>query len=67
VLGNPLEAARVLAVLLLDGGAGLGPFGEYLTRRFGTRGATGLLVGAVTAWTVLPLLAARWWTVRRDV
>jgi ABC-type transport system involved in multi-copper enzyme maturation permease subunit len=67
VLGNPLEAARVLAVLLLDGGSGLGPFGEYLIRRFGTGGATGVLVGSIAAWTVLPLLAARWWTLRRDV
>lgn len=67
VLANPLEAARVLAVLLLDGGSSLGPFGAFLTRRFGSAGASGVLVGALTAWIVVPLLIARWRTVRRDI
>jgi ABC-type transport system involved in multi-copper enzyme maturation permease subunit len=67
VLLNPLEAARVLAVMLLDGGSALGPFGEYLTRRFGTTGAKGLLAATLTAWTIGPLLVARTLTVRRDI
>jgi ABC-2 type transport system permease protein len=67
VLLNPLEAARVLAVMLLDGGHALGPFGTYLTRRFGQLGAQGVLVTAVAVWTIAPLLFARWITVRRDV
>jgi Cu-processing system permease protein len=67
VLLNPLEAARVLAVMLLDGGHALGPFGTYLTRRFGQLGAQGVLVAAMAAWTVGPLLLARRVTRRRDI
>jgi ABC-type transport system involved in multi-copper enzyme maturation permease subunit len=67
VLANPLEAARVLAVLLLDGGTGLGPFGEYLTRRFGSTGAITVLGASLAAWTVGPLVLARWATRRRDI
>jgi ABC-type transport system involved in multi-copper enzyme maturation permease subunit len=67
VLLNPLEAARVLAVMLLDGGSALGPFGEYLTRRFGATGAKGLLAATLAAWTIGPLLVARTLTVRRDI
>jgi ABC-type transport system involved in multi-copper enzyme maturation permease subunit len=67
VLLNPLEAARVLAVMLLDGGSALGPFGEYLTRRFGATGAKGLLAATLATWTVGPLLVARTLTVRRDI
>jgi Cu-processing system permease protein len=67
VLLNPLEAARVLAVMLLDGGHALGPFGTYLTRRFGPLGAQGVLVAAMVAWTVGPLLLARRVTRRRDI
>jgi ABC-type transport system involved in multi-copper enzyme maturation permease subunit len=67
VLLNPLEAARVLAVMLLDGGSALGPFGEYLTRRFGVTGAKGLLAATMAAWTIGPLLVARTLTVRRDI
>lgn len=67
VLVNPLDAARVLAVLLLDGGSSLGPFGAYLAARFGAAGAKGVLTGALAAWVVVPLIIARWRTVRRDV
>lgn len=67
VLLNPLEAARILAVMLLDGGTALGPFGSYLTRRFGTLGAQGVLLGSMAAWTIGPLLAARTITARRDI
>jgi ABC-type transport system involved in multi-copper enzyme maturation permease subunit len=67
VLLNPLEAARILAVMLLDGGTALGPFGSYLTRRFGTLGAQGVLLGSMAAWTIGPLLVARAATARRDI
>jgi ABC-type transport system involved in multi-copper enzyme maturation permease subunit len=67
VMLNPLEAARVLAVMLLEGGSALGPFGEYLTRRFGSSGAKGVLSASLAVWTVGPLLLARIVTVRRDV
>jgi ABC-2 type transport system permease protein len=67
VLANPLEAARVLAVMLLDGGAALGPFGAYLVRRFGTNGAYGVLVGSLATWIVVPLAFAHRVTARRDV
>jgi ABC-type transport system involved in multi-copper enzyme maturation permease subunit len=67
VLLNPLEAARILAVMLLDGGTALGPFGSYLTRRFGTLGAQGVLLGSMAAWTIGPLLVARTITARRDI
>jgi Cu-processing system permease protein len=67
VLLNPLESARILAIMLLDGGDALGPFGAYLTRRFGTLGAQGVLVGSMAAWTIGPLLLARTVTLRRDI
>lgn len=67
VLLNPLEAARIWATLLLDGGDALGPFGAYLTSRFGAAGAHGVLASALLAWTVGPLWIARRVTVRRDV
>jgi ABC-type transport system involved in multi-copper enzyme maturation permease subunit len=67
VLLNPLEAARVLAVMLLDGGSALGPFGDHLTRTFGSGGAVGVLFASIGAWTVGPLLLARQVTLRRDI
>jgi ABC-2 type transport system permease protein len=67
VVLNPLEAARIWALLVLEGGAALGPFGAYLTDRFGVRGTHGVLAAVMTAWTVGPLLVARRITGRRDV
>lgn len=67
VLLNPLEAARILALMLLEGGSALGPFGTYLTSRFGAGGAVGVLLGSIATWTVGPLLLARQVTLRRDV
>lgn len=67
VLLNPLEAARIWATLLLDGSGALGPFGSYLTGRFGAAGAHGILASALLAWTVGPLLIARRVTARRDL
>lgn len=60
VLLDPLEAGRILALLAAEpGGTALGPFGGYMLERFGSGGATLVLVGAIAAWTVLPLLVAR--------
>jgi ABC-type transport system involved in multi-copper enzyme maturation permease subunit len=67
VLANPLEAGRVLTVLLVDDGSALGVFGAYLTRRFGDVGARQVLVGSMVAWIILPLLAARVVVKRRDI
>lgn len=66
VLLNPLEGARVLALLVLDDGMSLGPFGTYLSDRFGRAGAGALLGGSIVAWTVLPLVLAGRVTARRD-
>jgi ABC-2 type transport system permease protein len=67
VLINPLEAARIWAMLLLDGGAALGTFGDYLIARFGAVGTHVVLGGVMTAWIVGPLLLARRVTARRDI
>lgn len=67
VVLNPLEAARIWALLVLEGGSALGPFGAYLTDRFGVQGTHGVLAAVMTAWTVGPLLIARRITARRDV
>jgi ABC-type transport system involved in multi-copper enzyme maturation permease subunit len=66
VLVNPIEAARVLALLLLDGEVALGPFGAYLTRTFGAGGSIALLLGTLYLWTAGPLLLAAAVTRRRD-
>jgi Cu-processing system permease protein len=59
VLLNPLEAGRILALLAADpSGAALGPFGTFMVERFGSGGAAVVLVAAIVAWTVLPLLVA---------
>jgi Cu-processing system permease protein len=67
VLINPLEAARVLALLLLDGASALGPFGAYLTATFGRSGTIWVLTGTLVGWTLVPLGIASLATARRDV
>lgn len=67
VVANPLEAARIWALLALEGGTALGPFGDYLVARFGASGTHGFLAGVMALWTVGPLLLARRVTARRDV
>lgn len=67
VVVNPIEAARVLVLLLLDGAAALGPFGAYLIDRFGRSGTIGLLSGTLAFWTLAPLALAAIATTRRDV
>lgn len=56
LLVNPVEIARLLALLLLDPSLEiLGPVGGFLVGRFGSGGATGLLLGALAVWTIAPL------------
>jgi len=59
VLLNPVEVARILALLLLDPGLEvLGPVGGFLVARLGTPGTAALLAIALAAWVAGPLLAA---------
>lgn len=68
VLANPLEAARILALLVAaPGGAALGPFGTYLVDRFGVGGGSLLLAADLAAWTVVPLVLAAAVLRRQDV
>lgn len=67
VLLNPLEGARILALLGAGPeGTALGPFGAYLLDRFGGGGAALLLIGSLVAWTAAPLVAARAFLQRRS-
>jgi Cu-processing system permease protein len=60
IAANPFEAGRIAALLTIDArGAVLGPVGSFLLSRFELAGTLALLGGALAAWTVLPLLAAR--------
>lgn len=66
VLLNPLEAARILAMLAAEpSGTALGPFGAYVTGAFGVGGAAALLAGAIALWIAAPLALARWAFPRR--
>jgi len=59
LLLNPVEVARVLALLLLDPSLEiLGPVGGYMVARLGATGATWLLLGSLVAWVVGPLVIA---------
>ena len=61
LVGNPVDAARVLGVLSLEPDLYLlGPAGAYLTARFSRGGAAMLLVGSLILWASVPLLAAVW-------
>lgn len=67
-LANPLEAARLAALLLLDaGGTVLGPLGSYLVGRFGGSGSIILLLVALIGWVALPLGLATRAIGRRDL
>lgn len=59
VLLNPVEVARILALLVLDPSLEiLGPIGGFLVARMGEAGTAALLIGALVAWTLGPLAAA---------
>lgn len=56
VLANPVEAARVAALLLLDAeGGALGTMGIYLAEHVGREASLLLLGAALAAWAGLPL------------
>lgn len=56
---NPLEAARLAALLLLDaGGSVLGPLGTYLVERTGGGGALALLGMVLVGWIGVPVVGA---------
>jgi len=59
LLLNPVDIARLLALLLLDSSLEmLGPVGGFLTAQFGSGGTTGLLIGALVLWIIAPVLIA---------
>lgn len=59
LVGNPVDAARVLGVLALEPDLYLlGPAGSFLTTRLSAAGTASLLLGALTVWAVLPIWAA---------
>jgi Cu-processing system permease protein len=59
MLLNPVEVARILALLLLDPSLEvLGPVGGLLVTRFGSGGATGVLVAVLGCWVAAPLVTA---------
>lgn len=59
VLFNPVEVARILALLLLDPTLDvMGPVGGFLVARLGSAGAAVLLLASLAAWTVGPLVLA---------
>jgi Cu-processing system permease protein len=68
VLVNPIESARVAALLMLDAGGGaLGTMGTYLLDHLGRDGAVALLCAALLAWVVAPLALASFVLGRRDL
>jgi ABC-type transport system involved in multi-copper enzyme maturation permease subunit len=68
ILANPIEAARVGALLLLDAtGSALGPLGLYLLDRLGREGAVAGLWAALALWGVGALALARFALGRRDL
>jgi ABC-type multidrug transport system ATPase subunit/ABC-type transport system involved in multi-copper enzyme maturation permease subunit len=59
LIGNPVDAARVLGVLALEPDLYLlGPAGAFLTSRLSAGGTAGVLIGALVLWAVLPVFAA---------
>jgi Cu-processing system permease protein len=56
---NPIDAARVLGVLLLEPDLYLlGPAGAYLMARLSPAGAAAVLLASLAVWSVLPVVAA---------
>ena len=59
LVGNPVDAARVLGVLALEPDLYLlGPAGAYLAARFSRLGAAMLLLSALALWTTAPAAIA---------
>ena len=59
LVANPVDAARVLGVLALEPDLYLlGPAGAFIAARFSPAGAAALLLAALGAWTVAPVVGA---------
>ena len=59
LVGNPVDAARVLGVLALEPDLYLlGPAGAFLTTRVSAAGTAALLIGALVLWGLVPVAAA---------
>jgi Cu-processing system permease protein len=59
LVGNPVDAARVLGVLALEPDLYLlGPAGSFLTTRLSAAGTASVLIGALALWAVAPLSGA---------
>jgi Cu-processing system permease protein len=59
LIGNPVDAARVLGVLALEPDLYLlGPAGSFLTTRLSAAGTASVLLGALVLWALAPLCAA---------
>lgn len=57
VIANPVDAARILVVLILEPDLhALGPAGAALLSIFGRRGAIALLLAIIAVWSVVPVL-----------
>ena len=68
VLANPIESARVTALLLLDASGGaLGTMGTYLAENIGREGSLALLIGALVLWITVPIGLASFVLGRRDL
>lgn len=68
ILLNPLESARVLALLAMrPGGTALGPFGAYLLERFGSAGSALILIGGLSMWIAGSLAVATRMLKKRDL
>lgn len=68
VLANPIESARVAALLLLDASGGaLGTMGLYLSETIGRAASLVLLSAALALWVVVPLGLASYILGRRDL
>ena len=69
LVGNPVDAARVLGVLALEPDLYLlGPAGSFLTTRLSPTGTAGLLIATLSLWATVPVcVAAMSFSIRRRV
>lgn len=59
LVGNPVDAARVLGVLALEPDLYLlGPAGAFLTATLSAAGTASLLIGTLILWALVPVCAA---------
>ncbi|MBA4180212.1 MAG: hypothetical protein C0506_06435 [Anaerolinea sp.] len=67
VLGNPIEAVRILAIMSLESDLDiLGPLGSYVTNEVGRGTGVALLSAALAAWIAVPLAATLHFAASRD-